>query len=111
VLVGQFALPFLLLLLRGVKRWPGALAVLGGWLLVMHYLDVYWLVLPQLHPGGIGVHWLDLAGIALVAGAALVWGEWQLGGGAAHLQWSPAASPRAHPVQPHAGLVAGSTEP
>jgi hypothetical protein len=111
VLVGQFALPFLLLLLRGVKRWPGALAVIGGWLLAMHYLDVYWLVLPQLHPGGIGVHWLDLAGIALVAGAALAWVEWQLGHGAAGLQGSPAASPHARPVQPPAGLAARSTEP
>ena len=46
----------------------GTLGWLGGWLLLMHYLDVYWLVLPTLHPGGVRFHWLDLAGILLVGG-------------------------------------------
>jgi hypothetical protein len=112
VLVGQFALPFLLLLLRSVKRWPGALAAVGCWLLVMHYLDVYWLVLPQLHPGGIHPHWLDLAAIALVAGAALTYVEWQLGHRAdAHRHSSSTRPHHAHPVQPHTGLTAGAPEP
>lgn len=104
VLAGQFALPFLLLLLRSVKRWPGALAAVGGWLLVMHYLDVYWLVLPQLHPGGIHAHWLDLAGIALVGGAALTYVEWRLGRGLAR------AARSVKPVQLHGGLAAGAPE-
>ena len=112
VLVGQFALPFLLLLLRGVKRWPGALAVIGCWLLVMHYLDVYWLVLPQLHPGGVGVHWLDLAGIALVAGAAVAYTERQLGKRAgARPEGAAEATRRALPVHLQAGLARGTPEP
>ena len=47
LMIGHFALPFLVLLLRGVKRrgWPLALGAL--WLLVMHYLDIYWLVMPS----------------------------------------------------------------
>ena len=112
VLLGQFALPFLLLLLRSVKRWPGALAVIGGWLLVMHYLDVYWLVLPQLHPGGIHPHWLDLAGIALVGGAGLAYVEWQLEhGDVARLRGSPTRPQHAHSFQPPSDLAAGAREP
>lgn len=98
VLAGQFALPFLLLLLRSVKRSPKALAAVGAWLLVMHYLDLYWLVLPQLHAGGIHLHWLDLAGIALVGGAALAYVEWRLGR-------------RTEPVHLHGGLAAEAPEP
>jgi len=105
VLVGQFALPFLLLLLRGVKRWPGALAAIGAWLLVMHYLDVYWLVLPQLHRGGMRPHWLDLAGIALVGGATLAYVDRRLGRSRA------AAAPRRVEAAPvHSGLPAGAHE-
>ena len=82
VLLGQFALPFLVLLLRSVKRAPGRLAKIGVWLLVMHYLDVYWLVLPQLHPGEIHPHWLDLATLCLVGGSALGYAAWRLRAGA-----------------------------
>jgi hypothetical protein len=70
LLAGGFLIPFLLLLFRRVNSSPRRLAVLGGWLLLMHYLDVYWLVLPALHSGGVQVHWLDLAGLLLVGGSA-----------------------------------------
>jgi hypothetical protein len=79
VLVGQFVLPFLVLLLRSVKRSSGKLAKVGAWLLLMHYLDVYWLVLPQLHPGGIHPHWLDVAALCAVSGCAVAYVAWLLG--------------------------------
>lgn len=79
VLVGQFALPFLVLLLRRVKRSPRTLAKVGVWLLVMHYLDVYWLVLPQLHPGGVHPHWLDLAALCAIGGCTMVYAARLLG--------------------------------
>jgi hypothetical protein len=77
--VGQFALPFLVLLLRRVKRSPGTLAKVGAWLLVMHYLDVYWLVLPQLYPGGVRPHWLDLAALCAIGGCTMAYAAWLLG--------------------------------
>jgi hypothetical protein len=79
VLVGQFALPFLVLLLRSVKRSPRRLAKVGAWLLVMHYLDIYWLVLPQLHPGGVHPHWLDLAALCAIGGCTTAYVAWLLG--------------------------------
>jgi hypothetical protein len=74
VLVGQFVVPLLVLLFRSAKlsaRVTGAVAL---WLLVMHYLDNYWLVLPAVHPDAPHVSWLDLSAAAAVVGttAALV---------------------------------------
>ncbi len=69
VVVGNFAVPFLLLLLRDVKRYPRVLALLGVWLLVFHWLDVQWLVMPSLYPDGFPIHWLDLAAVAAVWGS------------------------------------------
>ena len=70
VVVGQFAIPFLVLLPRGTKRRPGLMWSLGILLLVMHVLDVYWLVLPSLHPSGIAFSWLDIAALLMVGGFA-----------------------------------------
>lgn len=47
LLFGHFAAPFLFLLPRFVKRNLGILAVPAIWMLLMHALDVYWLVIPQ----------------------------------------------------------------
>ena len=36
---------------------PLALAAVGGWLLLMHALDLYWLILPAVAPGRWSLHW------------------------------------------------------
>lgn len=46
LLFGHFVLPFLLLLLRGVKRSPGLVAIVGTALLCLHVLDAFWVVMP-----------------------------------------------------------------
>ena len=58
---GHFLVPFFLLLSRAAKRSPKALAALAVWLLVMHLLDLYWLVMPRIHPTGIVPSLLDAA--------------------------------------------------
>jgi hypothetical protein len=78
LVLGHFVLPFCLLVLRAVKRSIGGMALLGGWLLVMHYLDCYWVVMPdasRLSMHGIFGHVLDLGAVLLVGGVgALAWG-------------------------------------
>lgn len=69
----QFALPFLLLLSRDVKRSRGTLAVVAGLVLAMRFLDLYWLVMPTFNPDGLAVHWLDLGALLMLGGAWLAW--------------------------------------
>ncbi|HEU4700090.1 MAG TPA: hypothetical protein VFS40_12985 [Gemmatimonadales bacterium] len=71
LLVGGFVLPFLALLFRAVKRERRRLAAVAVWLLALHWLDVYWMVLPASHPAGWPPHWLDLAALAAVGGFTL----------------------------------------
>lgn len=75
---GHFLVPFALLLPYPSKRSPFMLGVAATWILLMHYVDLYWLILPEFTPGGVRPHWLDLAapvailavGVAIVAMAA-----------------------------------------
>ena len=43
----KFIVPFLFLLPRWVKRDPGALTVVSVLILVMEYVDIYWMVYPS----------------------------------------------------------------
>jgi hypothetical protein len=63
-----FALPFLLLVFRPLKRSPRLLAGVAGLLLVMRYVDLYWLVKPVFTPPGPRPDWLDLATLLGIGG-------------------------------------------
>ncbi len=76
LLIFHFALPFLLLLPRDLKRSPRAMAWIGAMLLIMHYFDVCWLAMPVLHPEGLTLHWLDFASLAAVIGLTTASGVW-----------------------------------
>ncbi len=69
LLFGHFIAPFLVLIARGPKRRLGVLAATAVWILAMHYVDLYWIAMPVLHPGGVQPHWMDLATFMAVAGA------------------------------------------
>jgi hypothetical protein len=74
--VGHFGLPFLYLMSRNVKRRTGLLAVGSVWMLLMHYLDMYWLVMPVHHHHAVHFGILDvttLLGIGGVFFAAVAW--------------------------------------
>lgn len=55
---GRFPLPFFFLLPRSFKRMSGTLAVAATWILIMEFVDMYWLIQPvlahhhALEPGG-----------------------------------------------------------
>ena len=50
LLAGHFLAPFAMLLSRHVKRRAMLLAIGAIWLLGMHWLDLIWLVMPELGP-------------------------------------------------------------
>ena len=57
----HFAVPFLLLLWRRIKRDTGVLPYVALLILAMRFVDVFWLVGPAFHPEGFSIHWLDFA--------------------------------------------------
>ncbi len=64
----HFALPFLVLLSRAVKRNRRALAAIAVLLLAMRWIDALWYVAPAFHPADLTVHWMDVAVTLALAG-------------------------------------------
>ncbi len=60
LIIGHFFVPFLLLMPLQSKRRPGFLCGVAVWILLMHLLDLYIMVLPVLHRTGVSVHFLDI---------------------------------------------------
>jgi len=78
----HFAVPFLLLLSRQVKRQGASLRRVAILLLAMRYADLYWLVVPGFRRGGeprFTFHWLDAAALAAIGGPWLAMFAWRLG--------------------------------
>jgi hypothetical protein len=76
LIFGHFFVPFGLLLSRARKRDARRLSRVGIWLVLIHYVDIYWLVIPTLHPEGFSFHWTALTaflGVGLVSVAFAVW--------------------------------------
>ena len=76
LMAGHFAAPFFYLMGRTVKRNGATLAVGGAWLLGMHFLDLYWQVMPTLHPEGPRVSVLDVAAFVAVGGCFVAAASW-----------------------------------
>ena len=66
LVAGHFFVPFLLLLPNPGKRSPAFLCGVAVWILLMHLLDIYVVVLPALHKTGVAVSWMDFACLAAV---------------------------------------------
>jgi hypothetical protein len=68
LLFGHFVAPFIALLSRWPKRRKGLLAAAAAWLLVMHWLDLYYLVGPRPHGAESATAPLHGTDIALLVG-------------------------------------------
>jgi len=80
LVIVKFAIPFLLLLNYRIKRVPGALAAASIWLLAAHYIDIHWLVIPELGRPGFPYSFLDLAAILAQGGAVVAFAVHRLRG-------------------------------
>jgi hypothetical protein len=67
--LGHFVVPFLVLLSRHVKRSATGLTVGAGLVVVMHYVDVYWMVMPAFQVQ-FNFQWVDIAGLLAPFGIA-----------------------------------------
>jgi hypothetical protein len=78
LMAGHFGAPFFYLMGRAVKRKGSTLAVGGAWLLTMHFVDLYWQVMPTLHPEGFRPSVLDVAAFVTVGGCFVAAAGWLL---------------------------------
>ena len=70
LVVFHFALPFRLLLSRGLTRRPRTLGAIAAMVLLARVVDLAWIVQPELRSTGFPIHWLD---VALAVGLGGVW--------------------------------------
>ena len=80
LLFGQFLLPFFTLLSRKLKLQPRRLAVVAVYILVMHAVDMYWLIWPAVSPQSPSFHWTLLTAFVGVGGIAVAGALWQARG-------------------------------
>ncbi len=61
MLIGHFIIPFLGLLPRPIKKNPVTLGFWAVYIMIMHWLDVFWIAIPNAYPNGIPFHPLYIA--------------------------------------------------
>jgi len=75
--LGHFAVPFALLLSRGIKD-RNRLIWVAGWLVFMRYWDLYWNIEPNYSPGHFAFSWLDAVIPLALAGLWVAFFFWNL---------------------------------
>ena len=71
LMIFQFAVPFALLLSRSFKKNPRKISLLAGWLLVMQWLGLVWMVEPSFHKS-FYLSWQDVV-IPIAIGGFWFW--------------------------------------
>ncbi len=70
-LIGHFLIPFLGILSRHIKRKPALLGFWAFYLLVAHYIDLYWLVAPNLYPDTVPFNGVEISALVGLCGLFL----------------------------------------
>lgn len=68
----HFVAPFLILLSRTAKRSTTILSIGAGLLLFMHWVDIYWMVMPNFDEH-FHFQWVDIAGLVAPVGLTCAW--------------------------------------
>lgn len=69
--VGHFAVPFLLFMSRHAKRNLPFHACMAVWILLMHFTDLYWVIMPNISKLGVSFAWVDLTTFVGIGGIFL----------------------------------------
>ncbi|MCP4632333.1 MAG: hypothetical protein GY855_05360, partial [candidate division Zixibacteria bacterium] len=72
IVFGHFIIPFFLLFPQGIKRNPVLLSIMAVWILIMHWVDLFWLVMPSFQHHGFHISWIDLTTMIGIGGA-FIW--------------------------------------
>jgi len=68
LVLSHFVLPFIVLLSRQVKRDPRALGMVAAAMVVVRFIDLYWLITPSFSPGDFTLHPLHLTTLVGIGG-------------------------------------------
>jgi hypothetical protein len=84
LIICHFVIPFSLLLSRDIKRKPPRLSLVALWVLLVHLLDLFWLVMPTLDSHNVKFSiwiipaWLGIGGLAVAFGLWKIRGHYTL---------------------------------
>jgi len=70
-----FAIPFVLMMSRHIKRSRAQLSFWAAYLILMHWIDLYWNIAPVFHPGEAVVSWMDIT-LLVGMGGLFLWRFW-----------------------------------
>jgi hypothetical protein len=76
----NFFVPFGALLSRSLKRDSGKLVAVAAWILLVHFVDIYWLVMPTFSPEGAAFHWTTVTGVVGIGLLSVAFGVSRLRG-------------------------------
>lgn len=71
LVIGHFPIPFVLLMSRLAKRNLKFLTLMAVWLLLMQWVDLHWLIMPNLHHHSFDFSWLDISTWVMLGGFTL----------------------------------------
>jgi hypothetical protein len=80
MIVFNFFVPFGALLSRSLKRDPNKLGMVAFWILLVHLVDIYWLVMPTFSPEGVAFHWTTFTAFVGIGLLAIAFGVARLRG-------------------------------
>ena len=66
--VGHFGIPFLLFMSRHVKRNLVTHAMMAVWFLFIHFVDLYWIIMPNVSKAGVTFAWVDITALLGIGG-------------------------------------------
>jgi hypothetical protein len=76
LVIGRFFIPFVILLIQGLKRKPHRLCLIAGWIVFMQMVDIYIVILPALHGPGVLVSiwdFMPLLGMGATLAFVFLW--------------------------------------
>lgn len=80
LLIGHFIIPFLLLLQRQAKMNKTFLMVMTLYILTIHFIDLYWLIMPVFRPESPMPRLTDITAFAGVGGLSIAFAIWRVRG-------------------------------
>jgi len=68
IVFGHFVIPFFYLFPQGVKKNAVALIIISFWILAIHWIDLYWLIMPGFLHEHVHFSWMDVSTMLAMGG-------------------------------------------